>query len=421
MSSSPHPSSEKATGPDDLSAEEELSLDESLDAILSEVHEGVPILEQEPPAHLEPALEPPIAQVEVAAAAQGTDMIDDDSETPLPVIVDELPSYRAFADEVAPVEEHVEDHKEEVAAAPPASHEADEIFEAESLVESMTPAPVVEPVLEPAPATLAATDESPAFVTDAPSDEQILENIVLPPGSAPAPLVTGAAFLSTGTAPVASADALATSPGLPPAGAELEDDHTVISLPPVPEPSIPVPVFRSTWAQGPVAPAPEPPMAMLLTRQEGFTDKLLKLATAKVQTSVAGLAVVVIAASALGAGVVKMTSKPSPRAAIVAAAPEAAKAETAQAVPAAAPATAPAAAPAATPAPAIAEKPAPVRPAAHAKGHAPAPTHIALAAPAKPAAKHPAAPAPAAAKAKKPAGPAHSPEKGAGWVDPFGQ
>jgi hypothetical protein len=444
MSSDLASSDEKPVASKEINSEESLeSLDESLDAILNEAKEAAPSTDgntaagespAEPSAH-----EPPPAEVQMAlsesAPADSADL--DDEGTPLPVVVDDEPSYKAFADMVAPDEEPktaepialeaAEAAAEEarkaaaafeppvleaitqesaavIAAPPPAeeaqeSEEAEEIFEAESLVESMTPAPV----LETAPESMVATQESESYTPPPPTDEEILGNVVLPQGAM-------ASSLSS-----------------------LDEDRTVISpmpaMPAIPEAAPTLPTMRASWGMG----TPLESTAPILLRQyeDGFTDKLKKVVTSRVQTSVATLAVVVLAASALGGAVVKMTgSSPAPKTALTAPA----KVETAVVVPAVAPL--PAAAPApvktaeATPAekPAVAEKPAPVEkpapahPVAHAKPHpaAASGTHIALAAPpVKTAAAKRPAPAPVAAKGKKPAAGAHA--QPAGWVDPFGQ
>jgi hypothetical protein len=418
MSSSDLASPDKAISKE-LSSDEEIdSLDASLDAILSEAKESgeVPGL---------PAVEPPAAEAilvppgEVQVAAEPTAAaaaVDDDMETPLPVIVDELPTYKAFADEVAPAS--AEDPGAELAAAaavegapaaasatleevPAASaakpdDEAEEIFEAEALVESETPAPEVSD-----PASLAATQETPAQPAVPPTDDEILRHVVLPPGTTPAPL----------------------------AGSALgDDDRTVISpMPPIPEPA-PMPPLRPTWGATPVASEVTASIPLSTRGGDGFTDKLLKLAGARVQTSVGMLAFVVVAASALGGVVVSLAvggGEPTTTTKIV----SPAATQSAAALPKE-PALPPAVEPkieapaSAAAAPAVAEKPAAAKPAPRtvvAKPR-PAPTRVALAAP-KPAAPAAAAPKPAAAAGAAAAAAAKSkkPAQGNNWVDPFAQ
>ena len=401
------------------------SIDASLDAILSEAKEtaaapvngdgpALPVLEDAAPEA------PPPAEVQMALSEAGTgsDVLADDMETPLPVIVDDEPSYKAFADMVAATDEDRAKAAAELAAVgdssePPselsAEPESGEILDADELIDSMTPAPEV------AESILAKTEESAAYATPPPppSDEEILDHVKLPPGSTPMPMPL-----------VAS---LAAEPATEAPGSALEDDQTVISpMPPMPEPSVSLPPPRrmtSAWAT-----PPEPSILLagpaLTMPSEGLGSKLGKMVKSPVQFSVASLVGVVLIASALGGGVMRVISG-SAKQAVVVTSP--AKAE--------APAPAPAIVPVAaqpekvaekTPEKAV-EKPAPVaavapkadKPASKpatkpaGKAAAPQPTHIALAAPSQ-------KPAPA----KKPAAPAAKPKKAAnsaGWVDPFGQ
>jgi hypothetical protein len=418
--------SDKAAESKEIGGKEDLdSIDASLDAILSEAKDASPAPAEGKSAaeEAETVIPPPAdIQISLAEAPSGSEVVSDpgDKETPLPVIVeDEEPSYKAFADMVAPPEEPKDPPVLESVAVTAASEEAEsgEILDADALIDSMTPAPELvdgEPV-----ASLAKTEESQAFTPPPPpSDEEILDHVKLPPGATPMPLVTNAA---------------------PAPGSTLgDDDKTVISpMPPVPEPSVslpPPPRFTSAWAQ---ASASEQPPSIVLA-PEGLGTKVRKVAASRVQTSVATLAVVVIGSCALGAGVMRMAS-PAPATPLVVTATSPAKAEPAV-KPAIAPlpaAEAPAPAEPAKPAAAAAapvvadkpektekadkpektekvEKPAAAKPAvAKAKPAAAQGTHIALAAPAaKPAA---AKAKPAAPKGKK------APASSAGWVDPFGQ
>jgi hypothetical protein len=425
-------------GKEDLDALAD-SIDASLDAILSEAKEGAQpaasdgdsTASVEPVIDL-PVLEPPPAEVQIALSPNGTasDVLTDDMETPLPVIVEEEePSYKAFADMVAPTDEarEIAQAKAELEAAGPSTEsespailaeseeaESGEIMDADELIDSMTPAPVA---LEEAVVSAAKTEESQAFTPPPPSDEEILDHVKLPPGSTPMPMPLVASL---------AAEAAADQPG-----AELEDDQTVISpMPPMPEPSVSLPPPRrmsSAWAVPPVE-ATEP---SILLASEGLGTKLGKMSKAPVQLSMRGLAVVVLLASALGGGVVRMVAGPGqPSVAVT----SPAKAEAPVPAPAIAPIPAVAEKAAPAPAPAVVEKAAEkadkiektdkvekaekaaapkvaAKPAA--KPAAAQGTHIALAAPKPAPAKKPAAPAPAA-KPKKAA-------SGANWVDPFGQ
>src|SRR4051794_14322616 len=102
MSSSPLTSSEKTASENELAREDELdSLDESLDAILSEAQEPAARDALNSMVGDSPA-EPPAGEVQMVLAESTVPThvddahVDDDKETPLPVIVDELPSYQAF-------------------------------------------------------------------------------------------------------------------------------------------------------------------------------------------------------------------------------------------------------------------------------------------------------------------------------------
>jgi hypothetical protein len=423
--SSLDPTLDKATESKEIGGEEDLdSIDASLDAILSEAKEVAPAevapqaAEGSSPAEEADTVIPPPADIQMSLSenATGSDVVrdSDGTETPLPVIVeDEEPSYRAFADMVAPPEE-LKLELPTLEAAPPAEvsvaalseePESGEILDADALIDSMTPAP--EPAAieaaEAAAAELARTEESQAFAPPTPpSDEEILDQVKLPPGATPMPLL----------ATTASSEV--------PGSALGDDDQTVISpMPPIPEPAVlpPPPRFGSAWASPPADQTP----SILLTR-EGLGTKVRKVVGSRVQTSVATMAIVVIGSCALGAAVMRAASPASPAAPVIVAGPAPAKAE-----PAHAPAIAPLPA-VATPAPAEpakaapvvaektekAEKPAPAKPAPAKAKPAPRETHIALAAPA--AAK----PAPAKAKPAAPAKPKKA-AQGGNWVDPFGQ
>src|SRR5204863_5234589 len=138
-------------------------------------------------------------------------------------------------------------------------------------------------------------------------------HVKLPPGSTPMPMPL-----------VAS---LAAEPASEAPGSALEDDQTVISpMPPMPEPSVSLPPPRrmtSAWAT-----PPEPSIQLagpaLTMPSEGMGSKLGKMAKAPVQLTVVHLIGVVLIASALGGGVMKMLSGPA-KSAVVATAP--AKAE----------------------------------------------------------------------------------------------
>jgi hypothetical protein len=427
--SSSDPALDKATESKEIGGEEDLdSIDASLDAILSEAKDVAPAevapltAEGSSPAEEADTVIPPPADIQLSLSetATGSDVVrdSDGAETPLPVIVeDEEPSYKAFANMVAPPEEP-KIELPTLEAAPPAEvsvsvtalseePESGEILDADALIDSMTPAP--EPAAieaaEAAAAELARTEESRAFPPPTPpSDEEILEQVKLPPGATPMPLVA-----TTGSSEV-------------PGSALGDDDQTVISpMPPIPEPAVlpPPPRFGSAWASPPADLTP----SILLTR-EGLGTKIRKVAASRVQTSVATMAIVVIGSCALGAAVMRAAAPAAPAAPatpMIVAGPAPAKAE---------PAHAPAIAPLpATPAPAEpvkaapvvaektekAEKPAAAKPApAKAKPAAPRETHIALAAPA--AAK----PAPGKAKPTAPAKPKKA-AQGNNWVDPFGQ
>ena len=438
MSSSDLTSSDKAAESKEIGGEEDLdSIDASLDAILSEAKDvAQPTVEGSTPAEEADTVIPPPADIQISLAegAPGADVVadSDNNETPLPVVVeDEEPSYKAFADMVAPPDEPKaapageEDPAVAVAAA---SEEAEsgEILDADALIDSMTPAPVLVDG-EPA-ASLAKTEESQAFAAPPtpPSDEEILDQVKLPPGSTPMPLVMTTASL-----------------GQAPGAALGDDDQTVISpMPPIPEPAtLPPPRFTSAWATG-ASPASDLTPSILLA-PEGLGTKIRKAAGSRVQTSVATLVVVVIASCGLGAAVMRLASPSGPATPLVVTAPAPAKAEPVHApdiapLPAAA-ATAPAEpAKPSKPAAVVAEhadkadkvekaekaektekvaekveKPAPAKPAPTAAKAKPAAqgTHIALAAPKPTPAKRPAP----AAKPKK------APASSAGWVDPFGQ
>jgi hypothetical protein len=419
MSSSDLPSSDQATESKEISDKEDLdSIDASLDAILSEAKEvALPVLEGSSPAEEADTVIPPPAdiQVSLSESATGSDVVPDGdgAETPLPVIVeDEEPSYRAFADMVAPPEEakiELAPPAEISVAAPSEEAESGEILDADALIDSMTPAP--EPAAieaaEAAAAELARTEESQAFAAptppsdEPPTDEEILDHVKLPPGATPMPLV----------ATTASSEV--------PGSALGDDDQTVISpMPPIPEPAVlpPPPRFGSAWA----SPAADQTPSILLA-QEGLGTKVRRVAVSRVQTSVATMAVVVIGSCALGAAVMRLASPAAPAPAIVAG-PAPAKAEPAHApdiAPLPAVATPAPAEPAKVAAPVVAEKtekaqkPAPKPAPAKAKP-APQGTHIALAAPA------PSKPAPAKAKPAAPAKPKKA-AQGGNWVDPFGQ
>lgn len=411
------------------------SIDASLDAILSEakevaqpaadsetapaVNETAPVLEA-----LEP-LQPPPAEVQMAAGENGAgnSVLTDEMETPLPVIVeDEEPSYKAFADMVAsteaprneaneanePSEPAPEMHAAEVSTES-AEPESGEILDADELIDSMTPAPVLLDAAEPA--VSARTEESAAYVEPPPppSDEEILDHVKLPPGSTPMPMPLVASL-----APEAPVDSDAP-------GASLEDDQTVISpMPPMPEPTVSLPPPRrmnSAWAV--------PPEPSILLASEGVGTKFGKMVKAPIPISAATLAGVVLLASAVGGGVVRLLSGPTAPSKVVATAP--AQAEAPAPAPAIVPAVAEkaAAVPAPTPTPAVAEKPADK--AIEKAAEKPAPAKVA----AKPAAKpapapqrtHMALAEPKPAPAKK-AAPAAKPKKAApatAWVDPFGQ
>jgi len=387
------------------------SIDASLDAILSEAKEAQPAAEPEAApgvSETAPAAEPPPAEVQMAVGENGAGSsgLTDEMETPLPVILDdEEPSYKAFADMVAspeaPKSEPAPEPQGAEISAESAEPESGEILDADELIDSMTPSPVL---AEEAEAAVARTEESAAYAEPPPppSDEEILDHVKLPPGSTPMPM------------PLVASPAADEAPG-----ASLEDDQTVISpMPPMPEPSVSLPPPRrmtSAWAAVP----PEP---SILLASEGLGTKLGKMVKAPVQTSIATLAGVVLVASALGGGVVRLLSNPATPATVTVAAP--AQAETPAPAPAIIPAPAAekvAAVEAPAPAVAVADKPAPVakaaaKPAAKpvAKPAAAQGTHIALAGstPPKPAPAKKAAPA---AKPKK------APASSAGWVDPFGQ
>jgi hypothetical protein len=435
MSSSDLASPQKAVSDELNSAEENDSLDASLDAILSEAREGVaqPLSEGEAPPALE-SLAPPAAEVQMALSTAAADGIDDDMETPLPVIVDDVAGYRAFTEEVAPAGPEAVaatdlgaeaaatfESEPAVADALPADQEeleeAEEILEAESLVESETPAPVAADA-----EALVATQETSAYTAPAAAtDDELLGKLVLPPGTTPSPLALSSA---------AGASSLLDG----------DEDRTVIS-PFIPEPAPSLPAPRTIWSQAAEAAAVPAAAPMMLSSQryaeEGLGAKLRKVVGAKVQTSVGVLAFAIVGASALGGVVGKMASSSGP---VAVTSSPAAKAEPVKDPLPAMPALPAAAAPAAAPTPAapvVAEKPAekpaakpaskpprvavPSRPRAAA---APA-TKIALAAPTKPAAapaaKPAAAPAPAAPATKPAAAPAKKAGQGGNWVDPFGQ
>src|SRR5205814_8128259 len=132
-----------------------------------------------------------------------------------------------------------------------------------------------------------------------------------------------------------------------------DDDQTVIApMPPIPEPAslpLPLPRFGSAWAAVPPPSLDQTP-SILLAR-EGLGTKIGKVAASRVQTSVATMAVVVIGACALGAGVMRLASPAAPAPTI------ATKLASAKAEPVHTPAIAPLPA-VATPAPAEPAKPA---------------------------------------------------------------
>src|SRR4051812_4227023 len=289
------------------------SLDASLDAILSERKEVAPPAleplepleshahEASSPAEEADTVIPPPADIQITLAETptGSDVVaeSDAEETPFPVIVeDEEPSYKAFADMVAPTEEpKVEPPAAEISVAAPSEEpESGEILDADALIDSMTPAP--EPAAieaaEAAAAELARTEESQAFTPPTPpTDEEILDNVKLPPGATPMPLV----------ATTASSEV--------PGSALGDDDQTVISpMPPIPEPAIlpPPRAFGSAWGAAPPVVADRTP-SILVTR-EGLGTKVRKVAASRVQTSVATMAIVVIGSCALGAAVMRVAS-----------------------------------------------------------------------------------------------------------------
>src|SRR6185436_3802347 len=392
MSSSDLTSSDKAAESKEIGGEEDLdSIDASLDAILSEAKDvAQPTVEGSTPAEEADTVIPPPADIQISLAegAPGAVVVADSDNNEAPAVA--------------------------VAAA---SEEAEsgEILDADALIDSMTPAPVLVDG-EPA-ASLAKTEESQAFAAPPtpPSDEEILDQVKLPPGSTPMPLVMTTASL-----------------GQAPGAALGDDDQTVISpMPPIPEPAtLPPPRFTSAWATG-ASPASDLTPSILLA-PEGLGTKIRKAAGSRVQTSVATLVVVVIASCGLGAAVMRLASPSGPATPLVVTAPAPAKAEPVHApdiapLPAAA-ATAPAEpAKPSKPAAVVAEhadkadkvekaekaektekvaekvekveKPAPAKPAPTAAKAKPAAqgTHIALAAPKPTPAKRPAP----AAKPKK--------------------
>jgi hypothetical protein len=160
-----------------------------------------------------------------------------------------------------------------------------DIVDADAMVESVEAVEVT-----PGPGALAAVLPNEAAETkDAPppSDEDLLHNIVLPPGVKGAP--TPGPTIQIGDA-----------------------DRTIISeMPPVPEPDV-APYPPLSWATQPVRKTEIIPRQTLQARRSvPIGERIRSIAGRQVQTSVAQLALLVVAASVMGAAAIKAVDRES--------------------------------------------------------------------------------------------------------------